>query len=313
MDDLIEQLRDANPQPQPAAMPIELIWEALERSEKGHRRGRSLSIRREALGRAIGWVPVICGAGVAVVIVVIVGLSIRGHHRLVTGSRTPPVKGSHSPPGRCSPSSQPAEGPLPVLPGQRIHTAGRPGSGILDEIQLLREPISAQDETAAACAARTDALNYPLPPDSRYRLRADPAYVRYVGPGVLGGRVFMYPLPGIPPRIAHRGMPSGSRFAHAETEPAVCLITIGGNPGANPSGCARLRQIKAGAAELQAAQIRGTSMSTLAAIVRDGITAVRVYDGAKLIKTVSVHHNVVQFIVGHNAPAAAHLRLLPTH
>jgi hypothetical protein len=289
MDDLIDQLRDANPEPRPDALPIDPMWDRLARLNRspGNRRLGP----RILLSQVFGAFQVIFAIGITIVVVVFIGLSARGH------TPTPSTSGGAATVCLLTPE-----------PG-----AVAAVKSVLSDVQLLRQPVAAQDQTAAACTALAAIKMTPglIPTDPAYK--ATPVDLRYVGPGILGGIVFMYALPGVPHAVAYRGVPADSSLARSEVQPSVCLITVHERQAVSsiPSGCTTLKALHAGPGVFGDAQIEGTATSVLAGVIRDGITALRVYDRGKLIKTVPVEHNIVQFIVDHNAAAAAHLRIKP--
>jgi hypothetical protein len=288
MDELMEQLREANPEPRPDPIPIGFVWDKLERRDS--RRRRRPRLRSVPVGQVASWLPGVFTVGLSALVAGVVVVAVRSHPKLGTGSR-----GSTA-------------GCLVTAPLREASQVG----AVLSRVQLLRRPVTSEDISAAACTARAQILlnPAPVPTDPGYKLA--PVEMRYVGPGVLGGKVFMYLLPGAPRAVAYRGVPAHSGLAKSETEPSVCLITVGGTPAANPGGCTNLSALETGSGANQAAQIPGTATSVLSGVVRDGITAVRVYDRGKLVNTVRVQHNVVQFIIDHNASAAADdLRLRP--
>ena len=290
MDDLIEELRNANPEPRPDPLPIGPIWDRL--SPVKRRRRRRVGPRHRSLEQVLSGAAVALVIGVSVVIMVFVGLSVRGR------TTTRPNSASRGSTHTCSLVTYAAE-----LPAVR---------GVLNSVQLLRSPTTAQDQSAAACQALAEIKINPIEvaTDPGYKLQ--PADLRYVGLGILGGKVFMYALPGAPHAIAYHGVPADSGLARSEVQPSVCLITVNASqPASAPGGCTNLESLRAGPRGFGAAQIEGTARSVLSGVVRDGVIAVRVYDRAKLIKTVPVEHNVMQFIVDYNAPAAVYLRIQP--
>ena len=298
MDDLLESLRAANPVPRSECLPIERIWEKLDRaSVRPERRGpRRAKLARP--GRITEWITATVAVAVSLSVVAVVLLSAGSHTR--AKPTTHPTATACGSPALPAPVLQPEAHALPV---------GPPDPRILKDVAVLRNPPVANDETPAACVARRTAVGMPLPQDPTYFVRADPAYVRYAARGVLGGQVFVYALPGVATALAYKGMPANSALAEAETQPSVCLLTIGG-PAASPGGCTNLKALQSPHRAFDAAQIPGTSASVMSGIVRDGIKDVVVYDRGKVIQTVPVQNNVVQFIVNHNAPAAVYMRVV---
>ena len=292
MDDPLERLRKANPIPRSECLPIDRVWEKIDGAGVGARPVVRRARRRKAAlrGRVGDWIALFLAVAVSLSVVAVVVLSAGSPARTVPASKAVVTVCGSSALGGGS--------------GQQVHIAGPPDPLILKEVAVLRQPAGGHDESLAACQA-----SVMLPSDPQYVMRADPAYVRYAGPGVLGGQVFVYALPGVPRAIAYKGMPSDSTLAHIETQPSVCLLTLGGPP-ASLGGCTNLQALQSAIAGFGAAQIPGTSTSTMGGVVRDGITAVAVYDHDKRIMTVPVHNNVVQFIVDHNAPAAVYLKLV---
>jgi hypothetical protein len=291
MADLIDQLRDANPEPHPKPLPVGPMWDKLAAADRNP--GRHDRLERISFGQVMSAVSVVVVLGLTIFVAVFVGLSARAHTRL---------------PQRSG-SSQVLQGC--VLAPQRGELVAV--KAILKDVQLLRRPAAPQDRTAAACAADAEAE---MTSGSAQGIEhpgrgAHPVDLRYVGPGVLGGQVFMYALPGVPQAIGDRGASAASPFARSEAQPSVCLITVGGGRAGSPSGCTNLQSLQAGPQGFGAAQVPGTATSVLAGVVRDGITAIRVYDRGRLIKTEAVINNAVQFIVDHNAPAAVYLRIRP--
>jgi hypothetical protein len=298
MDELLESLRAANPVPRSECMPIERIWERLDQAGvRTDTRGPGRA-RFAGRGRITEWIAVSVAVAVSLSIVAVVLLS--------AASRT-----------RAKPTTRPAAAacgssaiPAPVLQSDaHARSAGPPDPRILKDVAVLRNPPGANDKTAVACEAQRTAMGRPLPQDPTYVVRADPAYVRYAARGVFGGQVFVYALPGVARARAYKGMPANSALAEAETQPSVCLLTVGG-PAGSPAGCTNLKALQSPRGAFDAAQIPGTSMSVMSGIVRDGITAVVVYDHGKVIQTAPVENNVVQFVVNHNAPADVYLRVV---
>jgi hypothetical protein len=147
-------------------------------------------------------------------------------------------------------------------------------------------------------------------------------FVRYVGRGILGGEMFVFPVPAgaSPSGPASVGVPDG--------EPAACLITVGGLPVAGQiGGCASLADIRVPPDHWTAGEIfpgidgpgifatagvplRLRHGSLLGSVVRDGIASVDVYDRNRIVLVVRVHGNAAYFHVAHSAPAAVYMRLV---
>jgi len=116
-------------------------------------------------------------------------------------------------------------------------TDASPDPRLLAALGVLRGPWSPADAAPArACKAGTQ-----LFPDSRIDVR----YVRYVGPGVRGGSVFLVPGTWTLPRLP-KGAPV-SVLARLNHEPLACLITIGAKSAGGsepPTACSMLPQIE---------------------------------------------------------------------
>lgn len=189
------------------------------------------------------------------------------------------------------------------------HTSAgpRPDRRLVALLAVFRRPPNAADRSPGALKAAA-------------ATHSDPMYVRYVGRGLLGGRVFLYPVSDIRD-------PSHTQRQGGE-DPGVCLITVGGLPVAGQiGGCTSLRDIRKPTIHWSAGEIlpgpQGSQVfdragippglrhgSLLGGVVRDGIATVDVYDRDRVTLVVHVHHNAAYFHVNHSAPAAAYMRLV---
>jgi hypothetical protein len=188
----------------------------------------------------------------------------------------------------------------------RTSAGSRPDRRLVLLLAVFRRPPDAADRSPGALKAAA-------------ATHTDPRYVRYVGRGLLGGRIFLYPVSDIrDPANTHRG----------GEDPGVCLITVSGLPVAGQiGGCMSLRDIRKptshwGAGEIfpgpQGSQVfdkagiplRLRHGSLLGGVVRDGIATVDVYDRDRVALVVHVDNNAAYFHVNHSAPAAVYMRLV---
>lgn len=98
-----------------------------------------------------------------------------------------------------------------------------PDPRLVARLAVLRGPWTAADEAPAAkCQGFDGFLGQTI----------DIRYVRYVGPGLEGGQVFLVPgtvrQPPLPP------LPRPARLRFGSLSPDVCLITVGGRGPSNP-------------------------------------------------------------------------------
>jgi hypothetical protein len=172
MHDLLERSREANPVPWSERLPVDRVWRNLKAPSRdepraNHADRNPLLMVASGLDRSRSR-----GRGVAF------GLGGRcgfGRKPGSVGAR------ERSTATACTSSAH------PIGSGPQIRPAGPPDPRILKEVAVLRQPASAHDRTIAAWQTSV------LPPtDQRYVMRADPAYVRYAGRGVLVGQVFAY-------------------------------------------------------------------------------------------------------------------------
>jgi hypothetical protein len=303
MDDLIAELAAENPLPTCKAPPIDALW-------------RKLDVQAQEPLRTfapVRWLAVATGAVVIPVLVAAVVLS--------SAHRNPQRAPAHPAASSCRLSSTAFRSP--------VHQAGVPSAQILSLIAVLRRPPGPRDRTQVACVAARAAVSSPFPGNDTYFVRADPRYVRYAGPGLFGGQMFLYALPGFPRRLAERtsrymysGMPRSARAEARELmQPTVCLKTIfaftgaHGHGGSGPSGCFTLSKLRAptpafGAADGLNVEPSNVTGSLVAGVVPDGPNAIDVYRGHSLVGTAEVRDNVAVFHSKLGAAAAAHLRLV---
>ena len=183
----------------------------------------------------------------------------------------------------------------------------RPDRRLVSLLAILRRPPAAADQSRGALRAAA-------------ATHTAPRYVRYVGRGLLGGRIFLYPVSDIrDPANTHR---------QGGEDPGACLITVGGLPVAGQiDGCASLSDIREPPDHWTAGEIfpgiggpgvfvrggvpdRLRHGSLLGSVLRDGIATVDVYDRNRIVLVVRVHRNAAYFHVAHSAPAAVYMRLV---
>jgi hypothetical protein len=303
MDDLIAELAAENPLLTCEAPPINALWRKLDAQAQD--RSRTLA--------PVRWLALATGAVVIPALIAVVVLTGAHGDRLGAASRP---AGSW-----CRLSS--------TVFGSSVHQAGVPSAQILSLIAVLRRPPGPRDRTRAACLAARAAVSSPFPGNDTYFVRANPRYVRYVGPGPFGGQMFVYALPGLPRGVAERtgrymyaGRPGSERVEARELmQPTVCLKTVFSGTGAHglvgsgPNGCFTLSRLHApapmfGTADGLDQEPPNVTGSLVAGVVPDGPDAIDVYRGHRRVGTARVHNNVAVFHSELGAPAAAHLRLV---
>jgi hypothetical protein len=189
-------------------------------------------------------------------------------------------------------------------------SGARPDRRLVSLLAVFRRPPDAADRSPSALKAAA-------------ATHTDPRYIRYVGPGLLGGKIFLYPVRDVRDALlGNSGRPRGRE------DPGVCLTTAGALPVAGQiGGCTSLRDLTEptshwGAGEIlpgpQGEQVFDNAGvppqlrhgSLLGGVVRDGITTIDVYDRDHVALVVHVHNNAAYFHVNHSAPAAVYMRLV---
>ena len=242
-------------------------------------------------------------AGVALAAIAVVAaalLFVRSSGRATAIAQTSPAAAGHA--------------PCPGAPHDQSSQPMRQGRTALDPrlralVAVFRRAPSAADRSAMATCAAVES-GVPL------------RFVRYVGRGILGGEMFVFPVP----RGARPSGPASGGVSDGEL--AACLITVGGLPVAGQiDGCASLSDIRRPPDHWTAAEIfpgiggpgvfvkagvppRLRHGSLLGSVVRDQIATVDVYDRNRIVLVVRVHGNAAYFHVAHSAPAAVHMRLV---
>jgi hypothetical protein len=131
----------------------------------------------------------------------------------------------------------------PRLLTRRNMTNAAPSPKLLAAVGVLRGPWTAADDAPSTpCGKATGP-----PPPLLYPYDVDIRFVRYVGPGVHGGTVFLVPgtlmAPRLPALLLKKNPKLVKTFGRLAHLPVACLITIGGKPPA-AQGCTDLTQIE---------------------------------------------------------------------
>jgi len=218
--------------------------------------GRELESAAERR-RAVPWARRVAGAGGAVAFAVAlatVAVVAVGAVLLLHGRRTPVSSGSSAQPASVVQGAAWAR----AFSCPRARTAGNaeaisapptmsddaPDPRLLAALGALRGPWTPADAApGGSCVARS-----PLFPATAFDVRyVYVRYVRYVGPGVRGGKVFLVPANGLALPMASGRLPANalSPLLALSHEPFACLITVGGSAGSTGLGaCTPLSQIE---------------------------------------------------------------------
>jgi hypothetical protein len=195
--------------------------------ESADGRGRARSWSRRAGG--VGGI-VALAAALATVVVIVVGAVVLLHGRSAPTTAGSATQGAPSAQvaawTRALSCSRPGRAQIPRF-ARPVLTDAAPDPRLLAVLGVLRRPWTAEDAAPTAGCA----LSWPLPP-----MKLDISFVRYVGPGVHGGKVFL--VPGLTmalrlPPAARESAAQREAIARFDHQPEACLMTIG---GASPAG-----------------------------------------------------------------------------
>jgi hypothetical protein len=205
-----------------------------------------------------------------------------------------------------------------AAPGENLagcRTAGSPTANysnaaadprILSALAILRHPASAADETPEAlCAAASVASNFAA---AHAQAVVHKAYVRLLGPGPFGGRMYVVPVSGnrLPESaLLGRNAPTSPVI----TDPAVCITTMNADgPTSTINGCLTLPALQAGGGFFAVAD-DASSGSVLVGIFDDDIVGVRARVGANQSSEARVSNNYAVVHATANATVAAQARI----
>jgi hypothetical protein len=275
-------------------------------------------------------------AGLATVLVIAVAAVA-----LLHGHAAPSPTNSSTPAGSAQPAPAaaaaawarllrcPGQGHGKRLASPTIVSGAAPEPQLVAALGVLRGPWTAADAPPAGTTCKSVSALLTAQ-------RLDFRYVRYVGPGLGGGEVFLVPATltiRLPRRFSNIPLPRGSQLATA------CLLTVGASARASPQrlgGCQILSQInrppsetvtlmapsplplsvlRLACAHVKPASTRLKCLATprlvhfpaiqqvVSGVVRDGIVSLDVYTrgkgGArKLVSEVPVDNNVYSFQTG---------------